>query len=171
MARILRQLEDIGLSPEPQEVSSAGLKRCYPKLRPAHHMREMITVTRTTPMTRRKRSGHHGHQSDALAFTTIGCCSYHCETVSRRRFYRSCQPTGRPKSKAAQNQISVHRNSRRNCANRQPVVLSAGRRRRCSGRSSVGSPALYRVFQYRAGLGVNAHLVLRLLVADNKRVA
>ena len=59
------------VSPEQENVPGAGLKPCYQTLRIAHHTKEMITVTRTPPMTRRKMSGHHGHQSDALAFTKL----------------------------------------------------------------------------------------------------
>jgi hypothetical protein len=59
------------VSPEQENLPGAGLKPCYQTLRTAHHIKKMITVTRTPPMTRRKRSGHHGHQSDALAFTQL----------------------------------------------------------------------------------------------------
>lgn len=76
-------------------------------------------------------SGHHGHQSDALAFTQLS----------------SAVPLGR---KALENRGPVEKRA------------SGVRGASCY---SVGSFAFHAVFQYRASLRVNAHLVPRFLVA------
>ena len=79
------------VSPEQENVPGAGLKPCYQTLRTAHHMKEMITVKRTPPMTRRKMSGHHGHQSDALAFTSAAPLKGKALENRRRRSGPACE--------------------------------------------------------------------------------
>ena len=73
------------VSPEQENVPGAGLKPCYQTLRTAHHMKEMITVKRTPPMTRRKMSGHHGHQSDALVLSLSSAAPLKGKALENRR--------------------------------------------------------------------------------------